>query len=110
MKLKQHLHDENMTAAELFKYQIFKQKVKSKKKTQELDVMKAEDFFRALYSHGICSEDNEHANLKEFLQLNVKFPDILALKSIERTLKQMTEDEKVGGEVDEVIENASQGS
>ena len=77
--------------------------------------MKAEDFFRALHSHGVCNDDNENANLKEFLQLNVKFPDILALKAIERTIKQMEEDEnagekieeKVEGKVDEVIENAS---
>ena len=81
--------------------------MKSKKKTQELDVMKAEDFFRALHFYGVCNDDSEHANLKEFLQLNVKFPDILALKSIERTLKQMIEDEKVGAELGEVIENAS---
>ena len=89
--------------------------MKSKKKTQELDVMKAEDFFRALHSHGVCNDDNVNANLKEFLQLNVKFPDILALKAIERTIKQMEEDEnagekieeKVEGKVDEVIENAS---
>ena len=89
--------------------------MKSKKKTQELDVIKAEDFFRALHSHGICNDDSENANLKEFLQLNVKFPDILALKSIERTLKQMEEDEneeekeeeKAEEKLDEVIENAS---
>ena len=76
--------------------------------------MKAEDFFRALHSHGVCNDDSENANLKEFLKLSVKFPDIVVLKSIEKTLKQMEEDEKeeekVEGKADEVIENASQGS
>ena len=57
----------NMTTAEFFTPVVYQQNIKSKSKTQTLDILKAEDFFRLLQERGIRKKDSEHQNLKEFL-------------------------------------------
>ena len=55
--------------------------------------IKSEDFFRVLQEKGIRKKDKEHANLREFLQLNADNPNLLLLKNIRKTLEQMSENE-----------------
>lgn len=55
--------------------------------------LKAEDFFRVLQEKGIRGKDAEHANLREFLQLNADNPSLLLLKNIKKTLEQMADNE-----------------
>jgi len=61
------LLENNMTTAEFFAPVVYQQNIKSKSKTQTLDILKAEDFFRLLQERGIRKKDSEHQNLKEFL-------------------------------------------
>ncbi len=89
-----YLLENNMTTAEFFRAVVYEQNVKSKTKQQTLDIMRAEDFFRVLHEKGIRKKNNEHANLKVFLQLSPSFPDLLVLKSIKKTLEQMAENEE----------------
>ena len=55
--------------------------------------LKAEDFFRVLQEKEIHGKDAEHANLREFLQLNADNPSLLLLKNIKKTLEQMADNE-----------------
>lgn len=55
--------------------------------------MKSEDFFRLLQERGIRKKATEHDNLKEFLHLSDKHPDLIVLKSVRKTLEQMAENE-----------------
>lgn len=43
---------------------------------------------------GIRKKNNEHTNLKNFLQLSPSFPELIVLKSIKKTLEQMAENEE----------------
>ena len=61
------LLENNMTTAEFFEPVVYQQNIKSKSKTQTLDILKAEDFFRLLQERGIRKKDSKHQNLKEFL-------------------------------------------
>ena len=61
------LLENNMTTAEFFTPVVYQQNIKYKSKTQTLDILKAEDFFRLLQERGIRKKDSEHQNLKEFL-------------------------------------------
>ena len=72
---------------------IFEQNVKTKTKHFSMIFLKSEDFFRVLKEKGIRSKDTEHANLREFLQLNPENPNLLLLKNIRRTLELMSENE-----------------
>ena len=49
--------------------------------------MKSQDFFRLLCERGIRKKNNEHTNLKNFLQLSPSFPELMVLKSIKKTLE-----------------------
>lgn len=49
--------------------------------------LKSEDFFRVLKDKGLRKNDNEHPNLREFLQLNAENPNLLLLKNIKKTLE-----------------------
>lgn len=87
------LLENNISADEFFEPVIYQQNVKSKNKAQVLEIMKSEDFFAILQERGIRSKATEHQNLKEFLQLSAQHPDLLALKSVKKTLEQMAENE-----------------
>jgi len=74
--------------------------------------LKSDDFFKVLKEKGIRSKENEHANLREFLQLNEQNPTLLLLKNIKKTLEQMADNEPFMaaiqadiGDLDEVDEN-----
>jgi hypothetical protein len=89
-----YLLENNMTTADFFQSVVYQQNVKSKTKQQTLDILKSADFFRLLAERGIRKKDNEHLNLKQFLQLSPSFPDLMVLKSIKKTLEQMAENEE----------------
>lgn len=89
-----YLLENNMTTADFFESVTYQQNVKSKTKSQMLDIMESKDFFRILHERGIRKKDNQHENLKIFLQLSPSFPELLVLKSIKRTLEQMAENEE----------------
>jgi threonine synthase len=89
-----YLLENNMTTADFFKSVVYQQNVKSKTKQQTLDIMKSQDFFRLLTERGIRKKNNEHTNLKNFLQLSPSFPELMVLKSIKKTLEQMAENEE----------------
>ena len=88
-----HLLELDMSVQEFFQEVTFEQQVKSKTKQQTLEIIKAEDFFRVLHERGIKKKNNQHENLKEFLQLSAGHKDLLVVKSIEKTLNQMSENE-----------------
>ena len=88
-----YLLENNATCEEFFAPAIYQQNVKSKNKQQVLDIIKSKDFFSLLQERGIRKKNNEHENLKVFLQLSASFPDLLVLKTIRKTLEQMAENE-----------------
>ena len=100
------LLENNMTTAEFFGEAVYQQNVKSKTKSQTLDILKAADFYRLLQENGIRKKSTEHLNLQQFLQLSPQFPDLLVLKSIKRTLEQMAENEEF---MDAIREDLMQG-
>lgn len=67
--------------------------MKTKTKHFSMTFMKTEDFWKVLMEKGIRSKLDEHANLREFLQLNSENPDLILLKNIRRTLDQMSQNE-----------------
>lgn len=82
-----YLLENNMTTAQFFQSVTYQQNVKSKTKSQMLDILKSKDFFRLLAERGIRKKDSEHDNLRQFLMLSPAFKDLLVLKSIKRTLE-----------------------
>ena len=88
-----YLLNQEMTTQEFFEEVIFEQNVKTKTKQYTMIFLKSEDFFRVLKEKGIRSKDKEHANLREFLQLNEDNPSLLLLKNIKKTLEQMADNE-----------------
>ena len=70
--------------------------------------MKAADFFNVLYDRGIRENASEHTNLKTFLQLSANHPHLLVLKSIKKTLEQMSENEKFMSAIREDIERGEE--
>lgn len=89
-----YLVNNEKTTADFFADVVYQQNIKTKTKTQTVDIMKSEDFFRVLQEQGIRKNNNVHANLATFLQLSPKFPDLVVLKSIKRTLEQMASNEQ----------------
>ena len=89
-----YLLENNMTTAQFFQSVTYQQNVKSKTKSQMLDILTSKDFFRLLAERGIRKKDSEHDNLRQFLMLSPAFKDLLVLKSIKRTLEQMAENEE----------------
>ena len=83
----------DMTTMEFFQDVIFEQNVKTKTKHFTMVFLKSEDFFRVLKDKGLRKNDNEHPNLREFLQLNAENPNLILLKNIKKTLEQMAENE-----------------
>lgn len=83
----------NISTQEFFQDVIFEQNVKTKTKHFSMTFLKADDFFRVLKEKGIRSKETEHANLREFLQLNAENPNLLLLKNVRKTLEQMSENE-----------------
>ena len=65
-----YLLENNMTTAEFFGSAVYQQNVKSKTKSQTLDILKASDFYRLLCERGIRKKETEHTNLHHFLQLS----------------------------------------
>ena len=61
--------------------------MKTKTKHFTMIFLKSEDFFRVLKEKGIRSKETEHANLRQFLQLNDENPNLLLLKNIKKTLE-----------------------
>ena len=59
-----------------------------------MEVINSKDFFSVLKLKGIRSNDNEHPNLRQFLCINEKNPDILLVKNVKKTLEQMSENEE----------------
>ena len=102
------LLENNLTTAEFFKDVIYQQNVKSKTKQQTLDILKSEDFFRILQENGIRKKATEHENLKQFLALSAGFPNLLVVKSIRKTLEQMSENEEFMDAIREDIMAANQ--
>jgi hypothetical protein len=82
-----HLLQADLTTQDFFQEVCFEQNVKTKTKQFVMIFMKAEDFFRVLHEKGIRSKDSIHENLRDFLQLNAEFPDLLLLKNIRKTLE-----------------------
>ena len=72
--------------------------------------MKASDFFKVLQERGIRKKADEHANLREFLQLSAQHPDVIVLKSVRRTLEQMAENEEFMEAIREDIMMAEQNA
>ena len=50
-------------------------------------LLESKDFFRILMEKGIRSKDTDHANLREFLQLNPEHSNLLLVKNIKNTLE-----------------------
>ena len=80
----------NMTTHEFFREVCFEQKIQTKTKQFSLMLIRSEDFFRVLQERGIRKKNNEHANLREFLQLNNDNSDLLLLKNVKKTLELMS--------------------
>ena len=89
-----YLLENNMTTAQFFQSVTYQQNVKSKTKSQMLDILSSKDFFRLLAERGIRKKDTEHENLRDFLMLSPQFKDLLVLKNIKHTLEQMAENEE----------------
>ena len=88
------LEDAGVTVEGFFDDICFDQEVKSSKKRQHLRLMKAHDFFNKLRDYDIWTQPGEHPNLKVFLQLNPKFPDMLVLKTVKKAITQLQENEE----------------
>lgn len=82
-----------MTTAQFFESVSFQQRVNSESGEQVLDLLKADDFFRLLAQRGIRKKANDHANLRQFLQLSPQYPDVLVVRTIRMTLEQMADNE-----------------
>jgi hypothetical protein len=79
-----------MSAQDVFEGVVYDQNIKSKSgNAQVVQIMKADDFYRVLYESEIRPADTPHDNLQEFLQLSPSYPELLALKSVRRTLEAM---------------------
>ena len=88
-----NLLQSGMTTQEFFQDVIFEQNVKTKTRHFTMTFLKAEDFWQVLKDKGIRSKNSEHANLREFLQLDQKNPQLFLLKNIRKTLEQMSEND-----------------
>lgn len=104
-----YLLENNMTTAQFFQSVTYQQNVKSKTKSQMLDILTSKDFFRLLAERGIRKKDSEHDNLRQFLMLSPAFKDLLVLKSIKRTLEQMAENEEFMEAIREDLMQAEDG-
>ena len=89
-----HFIQNDCNTAEFFQDISFEQAMKDENnKDFTVVLMKTPDFFRVLQEKKIRKKATIHENFREFLQLDVDFPDYLLQKNISRGLNQMSENE-----------------
>ena len=69
--------------------------VKTKTKQNVVEIVNSQDFFDMLQARGIRKKNNEHDNLKKFLQLDPNYPNLLMLKKIAKSLDEMAKNEEL---------------
>jgi hypothetical protein len=85
----------NMSLYEFFEGCIYEQMVKSKKKEDVIEIMKAESFFERLQERGVRKKSTSYENLANFLQLDANFPHLLTIRKIAKTLDEMAKNEEL---------------
>lgn len=76
---------------DIFRDLIIQQQVKTKTKTEKVDLIKAGDFFQRLHDMGLKNRAEIHKNLMTFLCIDKNFVNNLMIKKISRTLQEFTE-------------------
>jgi len=73
--------------------------VKTKTKENKVELINSKDFFEILQKRGVRKKDNEHDNLKKFLQLDPNYPSLLMFKKIIKALDEMAKNEDLMAEI-----------
>eukprot|EP01022_Parablepharisma_sp_SALTPOND_P000636 TRINITY_DN1035_c0_g1_i1.p1 TRINITY_DN1035_c0_g1~~TRINITY_DN1035_c0_g1_i1.p1 ORF type:complete len:1060 (+),score=190.11 TRINITY_DN1035_c0_g1_i1:97-3180(+) len=95
LALAEYLHKENINVQDVFAGKTCKKSVKTKTKRKEIEILQSEDFFKVLHEIGIKTEDEEHENLKAFLQLDPNYPDKIHMRKLVKAVKVFSENEEV---------------
>ncbi len=61
--------------------------------------MKSEDFFDMLQKRGVRKKNNEIKCLKNMLQLDNNYPDLLMIKKLAKALDELAKNEELMGEI-----------
>jgi hypothetical protein len=72
-------------------------------KEENVEVVNSMDFFDMLTQKGIIKKSKPHDNLYKFLLLKQSIPDILFLKKIKKTLKDLSSNEELKDRCDGLV-------
>jgi hypothetical protein len=64
-----------------------------------VEIINVQEFFDLLQKRGVRKKNNIHLNLKNFLQLDPNYPDLLMLKKIAKALDEMAKNEDLMAEI-----------
>lgn len=78
---------------------IYEQLVKTKTKQNVVEIINSKDFFDILQKRGVRKHNNEHENLKKFLQLDNNYPHLLMFKRIIKVLDEMSKNDELMAEI-----------
>jgi len=60
-----------------------------------VEIINSKDFFEMLQARGVRKNNNEHANLKNFLALDPNYTSMLMLKKVANALDEMAKNEEL---------------
>jgi len=87
LALIEYLLNKNIDINDLLNTAIYKQPIQVDNEQYELDVINSKNFFSAINSIGIETNEEDHSNLKEFLAIDSSYEDKLSLDKLKAAIK-----------------------
>lgn len=85
------MEEHKTTADKLFASVIFSQTVKSKTKSEKIEIIKDVDFFKTLKALGLVKTEQPKKNLCKFLCIDENYLSQLMFKKLTKALKDFSE-------------------
>ena len=86
-RLVAYMEENELTEQEIFGPLILQSTVKTKSKTEKVEILRAQDFFTTLYDLEIVIKDEVKVNLARFLCIDETYMNSLMFKKIRRAIQ-----------------------
>ena len=90
-RLNFYMKENQVGVQDIFYDLVMQQQVKTKSRSEKVDLIKSVDFFQRLSDMELKKSSNQHENLMLFLCIDKSYKNNLMLKKLSRTLQEFTE-------------------
>ena len=95
LAMTEYLVKNNVPLYDLLGDKLYQQKIKSKEKQANVELINSDDLFGILKGIGIGIDDPDPENLKKFLCLDKKYPDKISIKKLKTAINEFATNEEL---------------